>query len=169
MIDNSVKLGTKIYLKPFLLRLIIIYGCCSYMFVFIDLLFYPSSISVLLNDYVYFHNTNLLCISLTIEQFFLQVYIGSCICVSWVLCFHNMGWRGTCNMPRFYSSFKLSLVTCIFTNCSLICQGTYLTSAARSHSTDNNLHEIAVIGDFNGEFWAVYALHQVIILFLTED
>lgn len=162
MIDNSVKLGTKIYLKPFLLRLTIIqvvaHTCsCSQICscIRVPFCFY---------DHVCFHNTNLLCISLTIEQFFLQVYIGSCICVSWVLCFHNMGWRGTCNMPRFYSSFKLSLVTCIFTNCSLTCQGTYLTSAARSHSTDNNLHEGAVIGDFNGEFWAVYALHQVITL-----
>lgn len=91
-----------------------------------------------------------------------SVYLGFCASIIWVGEVHV-----TCQ--RFYSSFKLSLVTCIFTNCSLICQGTYLTSAARSHSTDNNLHEGAVIGDFNGEFWAVYALHQVIILFLTED
>lgn len=91
-----------------------------------------------------------------------SVYLGFCASIIWVGEVHV-----TCQ--RFYSSFKLSLVTCIFTNCSLTCQGTYLTSAARSHSTDNNLHEGAVIGDFNGEFWAVYALHQVIILFLTED
>lgn len=91
-----------------------------------------------------------------------SVYLGFCASIIWVGEVHV-----TCQ--RFYSSFKLSLVTFIFTNCSLTCQGTYLTSAARSHSTDNNLHEGAVIGDFNGEFWAVYALHQVIILFLTED
>ena len=86
-----------------------------------------------------------------------SVYLGFCASIIWVGEVHV-----TCQ--RFYSSFKLSLVTFIFTNCSLTCQGTYLTSAARSHSTDNNLHEIAVIGDFNGEFWAVYALHQVITL-----
>lgn len=68
-------------------------------------------------------------------------------------------------MLRFHSSFKLSLVFHILTDLSLTCQGTYLTSTARSHATDNNLHEGAVIGDFNGEFWAVYALHQVIIIF----
>lgn len=72
-------------------------------------------------------------------------------------------------MSRFYSSITLSLVTCFFTNLSLTCQGTYLTSAARSHAIDKNLHEGAVIGDFNGEFWGVYALHQVIILLFTHD
>ncbi|KEH23994.1 ion channel regulatory protein UNC-93 [Medicago truncatula] len=41
-------------------------------------------------------------------------------------------------------------------------QGTYLTSTARSHAIDNNFHEGAVIGDFNGEFWGVYTLHQFI-------
>ncbi|XP_057434791.1 UNC93-like protein 3 isoform X2 [Lotus japonicus] len=41
-------------------------------------------------------------------------------------------------------------------------EGIYLTSTARSHATDNKLDEGAVIGDFNGEFWAVFALHQFI-------
>jgi len=87
-----------------------------------------------------------------------QVYTGSGLCVSWVLCFYNMGWTGTYML---YNSFILSLVFHIFTDFSLTFQGTYLTSTAHSHAIDNNLHEGAVIGDFNGEFWGVYALHQV--------
>ncbi|XP_057434794.1 UNC93-like protein 3 isoform X5 [Lotus japonicus] len=73
-----------------------------------------------------------------------------------------MGWRSTCNMSKFCSFFKLSLASSIFTNLSMTCQGIYLTSTARSHATDNKLDEGAVIGDFNGEFWAVFALHQFI-------
>jgi hypothetical protein len=98
----------------------------------------------------------------------MQVYTGSGLCVSWVLCFYNMGWTGTLNLLKFHNSFISSLVFHIFTDLALTCQGTYLTSTARSHATDNNLHEGAVIGDFNGEFWGVYALHQVII-FLALD
>lgn len=126
-------------------------------------------IYVVVWDFVCWNNTILSCISFTIERFFHQVYTGSSLFVSWVLCFNNMGWTGIHNMSRFCSSFRLSLVTCIFTNLSLTWQGTYLTSTARSHATDYNLHEGAVIGDFNGEFWAVYALHQVIKLFFTKD
>jgi len=98
----------------------------------------------------------------------MQVYIGSDFCVSWVLCFYIMGWTGKCNMSKFHSSFILSVVFHIFTDLGLTCQGTYLTSTARSHAIDNNIHEGAVIGDFNGEFWGVYTLHQVIFFFYTR-
>lgn len=40
-------------------------------------------------------------------------------------------------------------------------QGTYLTHAARSHARDNNLHEGTTIGNFNGEFWGMFACRQV--------
>ncbi|XP_031738201.1 UNC93-like protein 3 [Cucumis sativus] len=43
-----------------------------------------------------------------------------------------------------------------------VAQGTYLTSTARNHARKNGLHEGTVIGNFNGEFWAVFASHQVI-------
>lgn len=43
-------------------------------------------------------------------------------------------------------------------------QGTYLTSTARSHARDHNLHEGTIIGKFNGEFWGVFASHQVHLL-----
>ncbi|KAG4152398.1 hypothetical protein ERO13_D04G119800v2 [Gossypium hirsutum] len=38
--------------------------------------------------------------------------------------------------------------------------GTYLTYIARSYARDADLHEGTVIGQFNGEFWAMFALHQ---------
>uniref|UniRef100_A0A7N0U5A2 UNC93-like protein 3 n=1 Tax=Kalanchoe fedtschenkoi TaxID=63787 RepID=A0A7N0U5A2_KALFE len=41
-------------------------------------------------------------------------------------------------------------------------QGTYLTATARSHAVENGLHEGTVIGDFNGEFWGMFASHQLI-------
>ncbi|TYG74001.1 hypothetical protein ES288_D04G147300v1 [Gossypium darwinii] len=37
---------------------------------------------------------------------------------------------------------------------------TYLTYIARSYARDADLHEGTVIGQFNGEFWAMFALHQ---------
>ncbi|KAK4396256.1 UNC93-like protein 3 [Sesamum angolense] len=40
--------------------------------------------------------------------------------------------------------------------------GTYLTSAAHSHANDYNLHEGTVIGKFNGEFWGMFACHQLV-------
>ncbi|KAL6337413.1 hypothetical protein AAG906_036727 [Vitis piasezkii] len=52
-------------------------------------------------------------------------------------------------------------------------QGTYLTATARSHANDNNLHEGTVIGNFNGEFWGMFASHQfagnLITLALLKD
>ncbi|CAA3026646.1 UNC93 3 [Olea europaea subsp. europaea] len=42
------------------------------------------------------------------------------------------------------------------------CQGTYLTSTAHSYANDFNLHEGTVIGKFNGEFWGMFASHQLV-------
>ncbi|KAF6143222.1 hypothetical protein GIB67_038063 [Kingdonia uniflora] len=41
-------------------------------------------------------------------------------------------------------------------------QGTYLTSVARSHAKNYQLHEGTVIGSFNGEFWGMFASHQFV-------
>ncbi|KAL5992059.1 hypothetical protein ACLOJK_012973 [Asimina triloba] len=41
-------------------------------------------------------------------------------------------------------------------------KGTYLTSAARSHAKDSHLHEGKVIGNFNGEFWGMFASTQLV-------
>ncbi|KAJ4851170.1 hypothetical protein Tsubulata_035695, partial [Turnera subulata] len=52
-------------------------------------------------------------------------------------------------------------------------EGTYLTSTARSHARDFELHEGTVIGLFNGEFWMMFASHQLIgnliSLFILRD
>ncbi|RID64130.1 hypothetical protein BRARA_E03086 [Brassica rapa] len=52
-------------------------------------------------------------------------------------------------------------------------QGTYLTSIARSHAKDHKVHEGSIIGVFNGEFWAIFACHQLfgnlITLTLLKD
>ncbi|XP_058109775.1 UNC93-like protein 3 isoform X2 [Magnolia sinica] len=50
---------------------------------------------------------------------------------------------------------------------STVNTGTYLTSAARSHAKDCHLHEGTVIGNFNGEFWGMFASTQVIGNLLT--
>ncbi|CAL5376962.1 unnamed protein product [Camellia sinensis] len=39
-----------------------------------------------------------------------------------------------------------------------VAEGTYLTSTARSHAHDLNLEEGNVIGNFNGEFWGMFAV-----------
>ncbi|KAE9590975.1 putative Ion channel regulatory protein, UNC-93 [Lupinus albus] len=64
--------------------------------------------------------------------------------------------------PNWYTLVPASLYLGFCSSIIWVGQGTYLTSTARSHATDHNLHEGAVIGNFNGEFWAVYALHQFI-------
>ncbi|KAM0003184.1 putative UNC93-like protein 3, plant [Helianthus debilis subsp. tardiflorus] len=46
-------------------------------------------------------------------------------------------------------------------------KGTYLTSAARSQANDHKLHEGTVIGHFNGEFWGIFACHQLVGNLLT--
>ncbi|XP_057438436.1 UNC93-like protein 3 isoform X1 [Lotus japonicus] len=64
--------------------------------------------------------------------------------------------------PNWYTLVPSSLFLGFCASIIWVGQGTYLTSTARSHAKDNDLLEGAVIGDFNGEFWAVYALHQFI-------
>ncbi|XP_057438431.1 UNC93-like protein 3 [Lotus japonicus] len=69
--------------------------------------------------------------------------------------------------PNWYTLVPSSLFLGFCASIIWVGQGTYLTSTARSHAKDNNLHEGAVIGNFNGEFWAVYALHQFIGSLIT--
>ncbi|CAI8614475.1 unnamed protein product [Vicia faba] len=64
--------------------------------------------------------------------------------------------------PNWYTLVPASVYLGFCASIIWVGQGTYLTSTARSHAIDNNFHQGTVIGDFNGEFWGVYALHQFI-------
>ncbi|XP_021750734.1 UNC93-like protein 3 [Chenopodium quinoa] len=76
-------------------------------------------------------------------------------------------------MPNWYTMVPASVYMGFCASIIWVGQGTYLTSTARSHARDCNLHEGTVIGNFNGEFWGIYATHQVIgnllALFLLKD
>lgn len=75
--------------------------------------------------------------------------------------------------PNWYTMVPTSVYMGFSASIIWVGQGTYLTSAACLHARDCNLHEGTVIGNFNGEFWGIYATHQVIgnllSLFLLKD
>uniref|UniRef100_A0A5B7AEU8 Putative UNC93-like protein 3 n=1 Tax=Davidia involucrata TaxID=16924 RepID=A0A5B7AEU8_DAVIN len=64
--------------------------------------------------------------------------------------------------PTWYTMVPASLYLGFAASIIWVGQGTYLTSTARSHASDCNLHEGTVIGNFNGEFWGVFASHQFV-------
>ncbi|XVF08058.1 hypothetical protein REPUB_Repub06bG0192900 [Reevesia pubescens] len=64
--------------------------------------------------------------------------------------------------PTWYTLVPVSLYMGFAASIIWVGEGTYLTSIARSHARDTNLHEGTVIGNFNGEFWAMFALHQFV-------
>ncbi|KAK8553698.1 hypothetical protein V6N13_072639 [Hibiscus sabdariffa] len=64
--------------------------------------------------------------------------------------------------PTWYTMVPASLYMGFAASIIWVGEGTYLTSIARSHARDTKLHEGTVIGNFNGEFWAVFALHQFV-------
>ncbi|GMP85409.1 hypothetical protein CsSME_00038578 [Camellia sinensis var. sinensis] len=65
-------------------------------------------------------------------------------------------------IPTWYTMVPASLYLGFAASIIWVAQGTYLTSTARSHAHDCNLHEGTVIGNFNGEFWGMFASHQFI-------
>ncbi|XP_057540953.1 UNC93-like protein 3 [Amaranthus tricolor] len=75
--------------------------------------------------------------------------------------------------PNWYTMIPASVYMGFCASIIWVGQGTYLTSTARSHARDCNIHEGTVIGNFNGEFWGIYATHQIIgnllALFLLKD
>ncbi|KAL2934339.1 UNC93-like protein 3 [Bienertia sinuspersici] len=75
--------------------------------------------------------------------------------------------------PNWYTMVPASIYMGFCASIIWVGQGTYLTSTAHSHARDCNLHEGTVIGNFNGEFWGIYATHQVIgnllALFFLKD
>ncbi|KAB1224042.1 UNC93-like protein 3 [Morella rubra] len=64
--------------------------------------------------------------------------------------------------PTWYTMVPASLYLGFAASIIWVGQGTYLTSTARSHAKDYNLHEATVIGSFNGEFWGMFASHQFV-------
>lgn len=65
-------------------------------------------------------------------------------------------------MPTWYTMVPASLYMGFSASIIWVGQGTYLTSTARSHARDYDLHEGTVIGNFNGEFWGMFASHQFV-------
>ncbi|KAL8138271.1 hypothetical protein V2J09_004272 [Rumex salicifolius] len=76
-------------------------------------------------------------------------------------------------MPNWYTMVPTSVYLGFTASIIWVGQGTYLTSTAVAHARHLNLHEGSVIGDFNGEFYGIYATHQVVgnivSLFLLRD
>ncbi|KAL2509511.1 UNC93-like protein 3 [Forsythia ovata] len=64
--------------------------------------------------------------------------------------------------PNWYTMVPASLFLGFAASIIWVGQGTYLTSTAHSHANDYHLHEGAVIGKFNGEFWGMFACHQLV-------
>ncbi|CAA3001559.1 UNC93 3 [Olea europaea subsp. europaea] len=65
-------------------------------------------------------------------------------------------------VPTWYTMVPASLFLGFASSIIWVGQGTYLTSTAHSHANDHELHEGAVIGKFNGEFWGMFACHQLV-------
>ncbi|XP_059428199.1 UNC93-like protein 3 isoform X2 [Corylus avellana] len=64
--------------------------------------------------------------------------------------------------PTWYTMVPASVYLGFSASIIWVGQGTYLTSTARSHAKDCNLHEGTVIGNFNGEFWGMFASNQFV-------
>ncbi|XP_058210340.1 UNC93-like protein 3 [Rhododendron vialii] len=64
--------------------------------------------------------------------------------------------------PTWYTMVPASLYLGFAASIIWVAEGTYITSTARSHAHDCNLHEGTVIGKFNGEFWGMFASTQLI-------
>ncbi|PWA99120.1 major facilitator superfamily protein [Artemisia annua] len=76
-------------------------------------------------------------------------------------------------VPAWYTLVPASLYLGFGAAILWVGEGTYLTSTARSQANDHKLHEGTVIGHFNGEFWGIFATHQLVgnllTLFLLKD
>ncbi|TXG58593.1 hypothetical protein EZV62_016422 [Acer yangbiense] len=64
--------------------------------------------------------------------------------------------------PSWYTMVPTSAYLGFTASIIWVGEGTYLTSTAFGHAIDHKLHEGTVIGNFNGEFWAFFALHQFV-------
>lgn len=82
-----------------------------------------------------------------------SLYLGFASAIIWVEQVHTSLYR--------ISDFFVAKARILFLTLLWVHQGTYLTAAARSHARDNGLHEGTIIGNFNGEFWGMFACRQV--------
>ncbi|XP_078429262.1 major facilitator superfamily protein [Wolffia australiana] len=64
--------------------------------------------------------------------------------------------------PYWYTMIPASLFLGYAASIIWVGQGTYLSSAARSHAKDGLLPEGKALGKFNGEFWGIFASTQVV-------
>ncbi|XP_021973274.1 UNC93-like protein 3 [Helianthus annuus] len=69
--------------------------------------------------------------------------------------------------PSWYTMVPASLYLGFAAAILWVGEGTYLTATARSQANDHKLHEGTVIGHFNGEFWGIFASHQLVGNLLT--
>ncbi|KAL3536379.1 hypothetical protein ACH5RR_004840 [Cinchona calisaya] len=64
--------------------------------------------------------------------------------------------------PTWYTMVPASLYLGFTASIIWVAQGTYITSTARGHAIAYDLLEGTVIGKFNGEFWGMFASHQLV-------
>ncbi|KAI3837117.1 hypothetical protein MKW92_035172 [Papaver armeniacum] len=65
-------------------------------------------------------------------------------------------------IPSWYSMVPAALYLGFCASIIWVGEGTYLTSTARSHAKDYQLHEGTIIGSFNGVFFGYFASHQFV-------
>ncbi|MCL7035713.1 hypothetical protein MKW94_026732 [Papaver nudicaule] len=65
-------------------------------------------------------------------------------------------------IPSWYSLVPAAIYLGFCASIIWVGEGTYLTSTARSHSKDYQLHEGTIIGSFNGVFFGYFASHQFV-------
>ncbi|CAK9871435.1 unnamed protein product [Sphagnum jensenii] len=64
--------------------------------------------------------------------------------------------------PSWYTMIPASIYEGFTGSILWVAQGTYLTFAAKSHAAVCNITEATAIGNFNGQFWSLFASNQVI-------
>ncbi|EPS67279.1 hypothetical protein M569_07495, partial [Genlisea aurea] len=63
--------------------------------------------------------------------------------------------------PTWYTMVPASVYLGFAASIIWVGEGTYLTSAAHSHAADHDLSQETVVGQYNGEFWGIFAIHQI--------
>lgn len=72
----------------------------------------------------------------------------------WIFMFANL-------FPSWYTMIPASLFLGFTAALLWVAEGTYITCAAKNHAAEMKVDEESAIGKFNGEFWGVFACHQV--------